>query len=239
MKNNTTLQQYLIGSLFFIAMGILEAAVVVYLRHIYYPDGFQFPLVSMETSIVGVELVRELATLVMLATVAVALGNRRHARLGWFFIGFGIWDIIYYVFLKIWLNWPASLFTQDVLFLLPVAWIGPVYSPILLSVLLITLGHYLVKFNSGKDRPLDRFEWILLILGSLVCLVAFTKDSFYFICKHLQSGSTTTILEAAMWPKPFADLLFLTGAGIILMGIIAYRFRMKRIQTNLEHAQWM
>ena len=40
--------------LYAVAMGYLEAAVVVYLRAIYYPEGFSFPLKPMDAGILGV-----------------------------------------------------------------------------------------------------------------------------------------------------------------------------------------
>ena len=64
--------------LYAVAMGYLEAAVVVYLRAIYYPEGFSFPLKPMDAGILGVEIGREAATVVMIFAVAWAA-----ARSGW------------------------------------------------------------------------------------------------------------------------------------------------------------
>ena len=55
-------------------MGLLEAVVVVYLRELYYPAGFAFPLASMSKRIYITELLREVATIVMLV---VSLARRR------------------------------------------------------------------------------------------------------------------------------------------------------------------
>lgn len=49
--------------IFSIAMGFLEAAVVVYLRQLYYPAGFTFPLQSMALPALKIEFLRELATI--------------------------------------------------------------------------------------------------------------------------------------------------------------------------------
>jgi hypothetical protein len=54
---------------FSIAMGLLESAVVVYLREIYFPDGFNFPLNPIHGKIFTIELLRELATLIMLISL--------------------------------------------------------------------------------------------------------------------------------------------------------------------------
>jgi hypothetical protein len=119
---------------FFIAMAFLESAVVVYLRALYYPEGFGFPLVPMDPALVATEMGREFATLVMLLAPAALVTRRALERFAWFCIGFGIWDIFYYVWLKVLLGWPASLAEPDLLFLLPVPWVGPVWAPCLISV---------------------------------------------------------------------------------------------------------
>ena len=93
--------------LFAAAMGILEAIVVVYLRRIYYPDGFGFPLAVMDAEILRVELIREAMTLVMLAALAWLAAGRAWSRLMAFVIAFGVWDILYYVGLKLFLDWPV------------------------------------------------------------------------------------------------------------------------------------
>lgn len=114
---------------FAVAMGFLEATVVVYLRAIYYPTGFTFPLVSMAPQLVVAELLREAATLVMLLAPAALLSRNRLERFAWFCWAFAVWDLFYYVFLKVLLGWPESLLTWDVLFLLPTVWVGPVLAP--------------------------------------------------------------------------------------------------------------
>ncbi len=108
-------------------MGFLEAIVVVYVRELYYPDGFNFPLKPMPGWLIAVELVRELCTLLMLGGCGLDFRQEYlFQRLAVFLFIFGVWDIFYYIGLKIFLNWPESLFTWDILFLIPITWIGPV-----------------------------------------------------------------------------------------------------------------
>jgi hypothetical protein len=57
-------------TIFSIAMGFLEAAVVVYLRTLYYPEGFSFPLKNIPIDIFLVEIGREISTIVMLAFIS-------------------------------------------------------------------------------------------------------------------------------------------------------------------------
>jgi hypothetical protein len=56
-----------------------------------------------------------------------------------------VWDIFYYVFLWLLMRWPPSLGTWDLLFLIPIPWIGPVWLPILISCMLIVGGARLAR----------------------------------------------------------------------------------------------
>ncbi|HEX7411836.1 MAG TPA: hypothetical protein VF298_06815, partial [Bacteroidales bacterium] len=103
--------------LFALAMGYLESAVVVYIRALYYPEGFAFPLKEMAENLAITELFREAATLVMLLAIGFLATTERLHRFAWFLIVFGIWDIAYYFFLKLLIGWPESLLTYDILFL--------------------------------------------------------------------------------------------------------------------------
>ena len=98
-------------AIFGIAMGLLEAAVVVYLRQLYYPEGLTLPLKPASSTLLLIESSRELATLVMLITAAIAVGENALQSFAYFLYMFGIWDIFYYVFLKVFLDWPASILT--------------------------------------------------------------------------------------------------------------------------------
>ena len=90
---------------------------VIYLRELYYPVGFKFPVTPIARHVAITELFRELATMVMLLAPAAMLTMKRMERFAWFCYCFGVWDIFYYVFLKAVLDWPASLFDWDILFL--------------------------------------------------------------------------------------------------------------------------
>lgn len=49
---------------FALAMGYMESTAVVYLRALYYPQGFTFPLKEMAQQLVMTEFFREAATLI-------------------------------------------------------------------------------------------------------------------------------------------------------------------------------
>ena len=64
-------------AVFAVAMAYVEAAVVVYLRAIYYPEGFSFPLALIEPRLSAIEVGREAATLVMLLGVTAVMSADR------------------------------------------------------------------------------------------------------------------------------------------------------------------
>lgn len=168
---------YLPLIIFAVSMGFLEAIVVVYLRELYYPYGFQFPLKEMSPAIIIIEWTREISTLLMLGSVAWISGKILIKRFSVFLFIFGVWDIIYYVGLKIFLDWPESLLTWDILFLIPITWVGPVLAPVLCSLLMIVFAVILDKLIlKNKLKKLIRKEWILLITGAAFIYFTFTVD---------------------------------------------------------------
>ena len=138
-------------ALYALAMGYLEAVVVYYIRYAIGDVHARGSVVSALT--IGfpwaIEMTRELTTLVMLATVAVLAGRDWRERTAALLWAFGIWDATYYLGLKILAQWPASILTQDVYFLLPVPWGGPVWVPLLADVLMALLAAWLI---SGRLR---------------------------------------------------------------------------------------
>lgn len=166
--------------LFAVAMAAVEAAVVVYLRALYYPEGFDVILKAFSNQHIAVEIGRELATLVMLLTVAGILGRERWERFGWFVFLFGIWDIFYYVWLKVMIDWPLTFTDWDILFLIPAPWVGPVVAPILVSCLMIYVGIALTRIykRNRRFRALPT-TWGLALAATAVILYTFLRDSEY------------------------------------------------------------
>ena len=165
-------------SIFAIAMGFLEAAVVIYLRNLFYTNGFDFPLKGfLNPTVLGVEWVREFATIVMLITIAMLASKKIYERFAYFLYAFAIWDIFYYVFLKLTLNWPSSWFTWDLLFLIPWPWIGPVIAPMLWNVVFITLTVLIINFeDSGRKIKVKTIGGTLFVLGVLITLYTWLCD---------------------------------------------------------------
>ena len=164
-------------SIFAIAMAYLEAAVVVYLRLIFYPEGFDFPLSSGSKEILFIELGREAATMFMLVAIGFLLGRSKIERFAYLLMCFGIWDIFYYIWLKIQIGWPASLMTWDLLFLIPLPWVSPVIAPVLVSVVMIWAGLWIVKRqDQGIEVRFPLWAWSLEILAGLIIIISFVWD---------------------------------------------------------------
>jgi hypothetical protein len=209
--------------LFGISFGYIEAAVVVYLRAIYDPirqqlhpgrkPGDLFPLISPEQLAaagpehprrLGIEIGREAGTIIMLAAVGMLTGRNFRQRLAAFAIVFGLWDLFFYVFLKLMIGWPESFFTWDILFLIPLPWVGPVIAPVLISLTLIACGLFSLV-NGGI--PARMWQWLAMIAGGLIVIVSFVWDF-----RNTTSGGL---------PNPFNWPLFSAGLAIALVAFIA------------------
>jgi len=185
---------------------------VVYLRAISEPiraaTGLRgtdlFPLLTVgqlgsQLSIVKIEVVREAATIIMLAAAAAA-GTRTFP--GWlaaFSIAFGAWDLAFYATLRILLGWPTSLMSWDLLFLIPVPWVGPVLAPVIVSFTLVAGG---IIGLIREPRRVDWITWALLVAGGAAIYASFVWDWRY--------------IAAGGYPRMFPWPIFAAGelAGI-------------------------
>ncbi|MEN8263289.1 MAG: hypothetical protein ABFR82_07490 [Nitrospirota bacterium] len=197
-------------AIFAIAMAYVESAVVVYLRDIFHPEGFEFPLKEFHDYKIGVELFREAATIFMLIAIAALAGTKLWERFAYFIFSFGIWDIFYYVWLKVILDWPSTLFDWDVLFLIPVPWIGPVIAPVSVSVLMIVFSIIMVRsIQAGLEFRPALLSLIVAIVATSVILYSFMYD-------------TDATFKLQM-PKPYRyDLLIIGDTMYIAAFVISY-----------------
>lgn len=215
-------------AIFATAMAFLESAVVVYLRAIYYPEGFVFPMKMLDSLIFRTEFFRELATIIMLLCIAVIAGKSRHARFAYFIFSFAVWDIFYYVFLYLLLAWPQSLMTWDVLFFIPTVWVGPVIAPVINSVCMIVLALLILSKAEQGVFPNGKLFWFLLIAGSVVVIVSYTYDYSAFMLgkfsmgELFQSSNKKQILEFAETyvPQFFPWWVFIGGVGMHVTAIL-------------------
>ena len=223
LRSETHLWRILAGLvLFSAAFGYVEAAVVAYLRSIYTPlrahfyggsANELFPLLSLEQlRTLGpehllrlkTELGRELATLLMLAGAAMIAARNIREWVAAFLLCFGIWDITFYLSLKLLLQWPASLLTWDILFLLPVPWTGPVLTPVLVSLSMVGSGLILLwREYHGRPVHINGLRWSLILLGGILIVAAFVWDF-----RNTASGGH---------PNPFNWPLFFSGETIGLL----------------------
>lgn len=208
---STFLRRAAVVSAYALAMAYLESAVVVYLqRALSMTPATLFPLRDQATlgGLGSIEIGREVATIVMLATVGWLAGRTSLERFAWTSVAFGIWDIGYYFWLWVFIGWPTSFGTTDLLFLLPVPWIAPVLAPILVSIALIIFGFIVARrIRGGMPIILKRKDWVLLIAGGIVVIVSFTLDA-----AHIRNGGMPS---AFAWPV-FLVGLALSGVGVCL-----------------------
>ena len=128
-------------TLFGIAFGHLEGVVVYYLRLVLTSN---LPLQNWTNSLLFVEQTREIATIIMLVVFAWLIGKTNWEKLAVFLWTFAIWDLFYYLSLYIMLGWPSSLSTMDVLFLILVPWVAPVWAPIAVMILFLIISGYIL-----------------------------------------------------------------------------------------------
>ena len=164
---------------FAMAFAWVESAVVYYLRTFvdriepYQPN--PLPLLGR---LGPVELGRELATMIMLFTVGVLAGKGWRERWAYAALAFGVWDIFYYVFLKVMCPWPNSLLDWDLLFLIPLPWWGPVLAPVLIALLMIVWGTLASQFERPRPPSLSNWGvWVLNSMGVTLALYVFMADA--------------------------------------------------------------
>ena len=223
----------LVVIIFSIAMAALESSVVVYLRAIYYSDGFTVAFKLIDQKILMVELLRELATLVMIWAVAYLTGKNRYERLAYFLLCFAVWDIFYYVWLKVFIDWPSSIFEWDILFLIPFTWLGPVLSPVICSVTMIVLAVVILRTS---DVKISNLSMAMLAMGSLLILYTYLFDYGVILWQNdlvsdyanlLRNEKFITVASAYV-PVSYNWGVFWVGELVIGIGIVRIWF-MNRI----------
>lgn len=230
----------IVVTLFSIAMGLLESAVVIYLRKILYPEGFGFPLSPVSADLILTELLREAATLIMLLGIGFLAGRNTSERFAWFLYSFGIWDLFYYVFLWLLIGWPESLMTYDVLFLLPSTWIGPVIAPVIISLTMIGFALLILLLNrQQQDIIIPGISWGLLVTGSVILILGFIWDYSAFILESLTIRDIWTLpreevlaVATRYVPRQFNWFLYAIGEAVILSGILVFYLRFRRHSTD-------
>ena len=201
-------------ALFALAMAQVEASLVIHLRTIYYSATplqlFPLPLSLITHRDLAIELVRELATVVMILSVALLATKGMTRVFAAFVFVFGLWDLFYYLWLKILIGWPVSWTEWDILYLLPWPWLGPWLTPALIAVLFVVWGGWVLA--SSRELRFTRGVVVLFVVGVGLALVAFLLPAAIV----LREG------EAALrgyQPHGFCWLLYIPGVLLMAAGL--------------------
>jgi hypothetical protein len=198
---------------FAIAMAWLEAACVLYIRTLVDRiEPYQANPLPLHGALGNVELWREVATLVMLAALGLLAGRTWRRRAGYWALAFGVWDIFYYVFLRVMSGWPKTLLDWDVLFLLPLPWWGPVLAPVSIALVMILWGTFVTQ-SRGEVRD-ARWTWVLGWTGIVLALGVFMIDAWRAL--PLGAEAVQHVLPTRFnWP--------LFGVALLLIALPALR----------------
>lgn len=199
--------------LFAISMAYLESAVVAYLRRLYGISDLILSVPPFDPQIGAIELGRELATLVMLLAVGWAAGKKFQSRLGFAIFAFGLWDIFYYFWLRVFIGWPRSALDPDLLFLIPLPWWGPVLAPVLVAALMAVGGVRAVLLDErGIEARFGLAQWAALGSGVMILLYTFMADALAAL-----PADTETL--SRLKPTPFNWPIYLVGFCLAVYAI--------------------
>ncbi len=208
-------------AVFAVAMAFLESAVVVYLRELFHPDGFRFPLQPIDTRLAITELGREAATVVMIGGVARLAGGGLRDQFAAFAYVFGVWDIFYYAWLKVLIGWPEGLFDPDILFLLPAPWVGPVLAPMLVALALIALA-FALRPRAAPPPRLGLLDGGLLLGGAALILWTFLEPNV----------GTAALDKPVIYPARYDWWLFGAGLASGVCAVARLRRRSRRLAST-------
>jgi len=200
--------------LFAIAMAFVETAIVIYLRELYFPENILqiFPPRMFHQRDLWVELMREFSTIVMLVSVAVLAAERSAIKIFAAFIyAFGLWDLFYYLFLKITINWPTHWLEWDILFLIPWAWLGPWICPALIALMFVVWG-YTVNVQKRGFR-FSKANLVVFLVGCTIALVTFLQPAFPLVLQ-----GNPALLESFI-PRHFWWAEFILGYLLMAVGL--------------------
>ena len=198
-------QRFFWVSAYAIAIALLEAVVVAYLRALLLITDEHVALGSY----IPLEIGREVATMVMLIAVGWLAGRKGSDRLAYGLFAFGLRDIWYYVWLKVLIDWPATLLDWDILFLIPLRWWGPVLSPVLIaSLICVAAVLAIVRLERGEQLRITTMRVGVVALGSLLALYVFISDSLHALLQGRADWET-------LRPEPFKWPLFLLALALM------------------------
>ena len=157
--------------------------------------------------------------LVMLVAVGWAAGRTSWQKFCFFMICFGVWDIFFYIWLWVMVQWPESLLTWDLLFFVPLPWVGPVITPVLIALAMAVAGSLIIYYEQGGYTIYWRwFDFLILMGCGLLLIVAFCwdwKNIMRIPGDELHTGI----------PNPFAWWLYLP---VYLFSVLYFALRLRK-----------
>ena len=218
--------------LFAIAFAWVESAIVVYLRDIFFEGNFSFPLVveweadrHVINPLIKIEFGREIATIIMLIAAGWMSGTHLTQKFSFFIIAFGIWDIFYYIWLWVMVGWPESLLTWDLLFYVPVPWVGPVITPVLIALTMTVAGTTLIVLDeNGVEIKWRWYDPVVEFFFALLLIISFCMDWKNII--QMPGDPSYTGM-----PNPFAWWLY---APALLLSILYFCLRLTHFISDRQ-----
>ncbi|MCD6454105.1 MAG: hypothetical protein J7L62_02255 [Candidatus Aminicenantes bacterium] len=206
------LKNYIMLTVFSISFAYVESAVVVYLRSLAGKLMDIFPMPFLSPMISAIELGREASTILILIAIGYIAEKTPVRRFYAFLYVFGLWDILYYAWLKIFIGWPQSIFDFDLLFLIPLPWIGPVISPVLIALIFCFTGS-LVLLKEGEEFHFKLIDGMMVIFGGLILILNFLLSSIEIVAISGVKG-----LESFQ-PHSFNWEIYLVGIILLFLGL--------------------
>ncbi len=212
---------------FAIAMAWVEAASVLYIRALVDRiEPYQADPLPMHGALGNVELCREAATLVMIATLGVLAGRTWRRRAGYAALAFGVWDIFYYVFLRLISGWPRTLLDWDILFLLPLPWWGPVLAPVSIALVMILWGT--LATQSRDDATDAGWASALACVGIVLALAVFMIDAWRAL-PHGRDAVLRVLPDDFNWPLFWVAVLLMASPALHQVALPAKRSVFRRL----------
>jgi len=219
MKNDSHLLIWL--TLFALALAQVEASIAVYLRNLFYPENplqlFPMPMFSQHD--INIEMSREAATVVMIVALVYLIKGRMLRRFAAFLFLFGLWDIFYYIFLKLMMDWPQNWSEWDLLFLIPLPWMAPWLTAAMIAVIFVVFGATIL--TKGIDASISqmiasyKLPLILFTLGAVAGVISFLLPALPL----LQNGELGAAMQGFV-PSRFSWLSYVIGILLMLAGLI-------------------
>ena len=174
-------------------------------------------LPAADVTLVKIELGREAATLIMLAGLGAAVTQGTWPSLGAFLLAFGVWDLAFYLWLRVLIGWPPSLLTWDLLFLLPVPWAAPVLAPVIVAATMAVFGARMLVRPPRRESTLG---YLAVAIGAAVVFTSFIWDWRRWL--------------AGGMPEHFPWAIFGLGEALIIAGFSAARNFIEAKASKLE-----